>query len=117
MTQHRSGDQGRGSNLSEEDRRRGGETSSREQGRDDQGQWSGTTGGTGKGTGGSSDMGQGYGNKGGQGMTGGQGHSGGQGGQGHSGGQGGSMPRDDQGQWKSPQSGDKGNNPGGSHNR
>jgi hypothetical protein len=75
-------------------------------------------------------MGQDYGNKSGQGMTGGQGGQGqgygqgqGQGsksgqGQGHGGGQGqgGSMPRDDQGQWKSPD-GDKSNNPGGSQNR
>ena len=65
---------GRGSNLTEEDRRRGGETSSQEQGRDSQGEWTGKTGGN---------QGQGYGNQ----------------------GQGSSLPRDDQGQWKSPQGG------------
>jgi hypothetical protein len=42
-------------------------------------------------------MGQDYGNKSGQGQS-------------------GSPPRDDQGQWKSPD-GDKSNNPGGSQNR
>ena len=65
------GKQRRGSNLSEEDRRQGGETSSQKQTRDDQGQWSGTTGGSGQG--GSADYGKstpgtGYG-QGGQGST------------------------------------------------
>jgi len=102
VTNQQSGNQGRGSNLTGEDRRRGGETSSHEQERDDQGQYSGSTGG-GMGrsgtTGGSGGMGQG-------GM--GQGGSQGQGSQHGGQGSGSSLPRDDQGQWKSPQGGNQG---------
>ena len=101
MTNQQRGNQDRGSNLSEEDRRRGGETSSREQNRDDQGQWTGTTGGNtgGQGTGQGMGTGQGIGT--GQDYGKGPDYGKGQG-------QGSSMPRDDQGQWKSPRTGNKG---------
>jgi hypothetical protein len=73
------GNQGRSSNLSEQDRSKGGQTSANEQRRDDQGQFTGT----------------GMGNR-----------QGGMGGE--PGSQGTSTQRDDQGQFKSPQGGGQG---------